>query len=206
MLQELTVKEFMSTLGSDAPVPGGGSAAALAGATACSLLAMVAGLTMEKKGYEAVWEEMGPLQTAMEENARAFLSEMDRDAASYAKVIECYRLPKDTDEEKTARSRAIQAAILEAATIPMEVAERAAGLFEAAKQLVEKGNQNAASDGAVGALLARTCLRSALYNVRINAVSLKDQEAKGELLERADALERLALREEEAVLSLLSFD
>jgi len=206
MLGELTVNKFMSTLASSAPVPGGGSAAALAGATACSLIAMVAGLTMDKRGYEDVWDEMLDLKQIMDDKSQAFLAEMDRDADSYARVIGCYQMPKSTDEEKENRSRAIQEAILEAAKIPLEVAEQAAELFSYARTVIQKGNQNAASDGAVGALMARACIRGALYNVKINAVSLKDETARELLLRRSAELEALAEKEEQETLHILSFE
>jgi len=195
----------MSTLASSEPVPGGGSAAALAGATACSLISMVAGLTMDKSGYEDVWDEMRELKQVMDGKSQAFLSEMDRDADSYARVISCYQLPKTTDEEKAKRSNAIQEAILEAAKIPLEVAEQAAELFPYARTVIQKGNQNAASDGAVGALMARACVRSALYNVKINAVSLKDETAREQLLRRSAELETYVDQEEQETLRILSF-
>jgi formiminotetrahydrofolate cyclodeaminase len=206
MLGELTVKDFMSTLASSAPVPGGGSAAALAGSTACSLISMVAGLTMDKSGYEDVWDEMREIKQIMDDKSQAFLAEMDRDADSYAKVIGCYQMPKNTDEEKANRSKAIQEAILEAAKIPLEVAELASELFAYARTVIQKGNQNAASDGAVGALMARACIRGALYNVKINAVSLKNETARELLLSRSSELEALADNEEQETLHLMSFE
>lgn len=205
MLKDLTVTEFMETLASDSPVPGGGSVAALCGATACDLIAMVASLTIGKKGYEDAWDEMAALKEKMVETGKTFLDSMDEDAESYAKVVGCFKLPKDTEEEKAARAAAIQAATKEAALVPLSVAEAAAALFAPAALVISKGNKNAASDGAVAAMMARTAVLSALYNVRINAASLKDEAAKAQLEARAAKLEQQAIAGEAEVLKQVSF-
>jgi len=205
MLTNLTIKDFMSTLASDSPVPGGGSVAAMCGAAASSLIAMVAALTVEKKGYEEAWDEMTVIKSKAEMLADEFLSSVDEDADSYAKVIDCYKMPKNTDDEKQRRSAAIQKAIIEAALLPLSVAERAVILFDYAKTVVDKGNKNAASDGAVGAVMARSCVLGALYNVRINADLIKDETVKKELLNKAERLEKEAISREQEVLTMLSF-
>jgi small GTP-binding protein len=174
------------------PVPGGGSAAALAAATVAGLISMVASLTIGKSGYEEHWEEMERIRDEMEGARNFFLDAMDEDAGSYAKVIDCFKMPKNTEEEKACRTEAIQNALYEAAVVPLRVAEKAASLFEYAGIVIEKGNRNAASDGAVAALMARAATRGALFNVRINAESLKDPQRKSELLKRAEELEKEA--------------
>lgn len=205
MLTDLTIKDFMSTLASDSPVPGGGSVAAMCGAAASGLIAMVAALTVEKKGYEDAWDEMSGIKSKAEILSKEFLSSIDEDSDSYAKVIDCYKLPKNTDDEKQRRSVAIQKAITEAALLPLSVAEKAVTLFDYAKTVIEKGNKNAASDGAVGALMARSCVLGALYNVRINAASIKDETVKTELLNKAERLEKEAIAREQEVFAMLSF-
>ncbi|NLT48029.1 MAG: cyclodeaminase/cyclohydrolase family protein [Clostridiales bacterium] len=200
MFKELTIDQFIEKLSSDSPVPGGGSAAALAGATAAGLIAMVASLTAGKAGYEEHWDEMTVIRQEMEQARDFFLNAMDEDAGSYAKVIDCFKMPKDTDEEKACRLQAIQDSLYGAAVIPLQIAEKAAELFRFAEIVIEKGNKNAASDGAVAALMARTTVRGALYNVRINASSLKDPESKAELLKKADSLERRCIDAESQVL------
>lgn len=200
MFKELTIDQFIEKLSSDSPVPGGGSAAALAGATAAGLIAMVASLTAGKSGYEEHWDEMTSIRQEMEQARDFFLNAMDEDAGSYAKVIDCFKMPKDTDEEKACRLQAIQDSLYGAAVIPLQIAEKAAELFRFAEIVIEKGNKNAASDGAVAALMARTTVRGALYNVRINASSLKDPESKAELLKKADSLERRCIDAESQVL------
>ena len=205
MLADLTIQKFMEELSSGSPVPGGGSVSALCGVTASALSAMVASLTEGRKGYEDAWEEMKSLKRDMEKAGEELMTAMDEDAKAYAKVIECFKLPKGTEEEKQARSEAIQEATKEAALVPLSVAEKTAVLFDAAEAAVRNGNQNAISDGAVAAMMARTGVLSALQNVRINAISLKDDKERKALLERAYALEKLANKREKEILSLLTF-
>ncbi len=205
MFKELTINQFIENLASDSPVPGGGSAAALAGATAAGLIAMVASLTVAKTGYEEHWDEMASVKEEMDQAKDFFLNAMDEDAGSYAKVIDCFMMPKNTDEEKACRLQAIQDTLYGAAVVPLQIAEKAADLFKFAEIVIEKGNKNAASDGAVAALMARASLRGALYNVRINASSLKDQERKTNLLKKADGLEKRSAQAESTVLKLMEF-
>ncbi len=195
----------MSTLASDSPVPGGGSAAALSGAVSAGLIAMVASLTIDRKGFEEVCESMKTLKAEMEKTAEEFLDLMDRDADSYAAVISCFKLPKDSEEEKACRKKAIREATIEAAIVPLGIAEKAAALFDKAEFVIRNGNKNAVSDGAVAAMNARTCVLAALYNVRINAASLADSPEKEELTAKADALEKAAIEDEKRVLGLVSF-
>ena len=205
MLKDLTVTSFMSTLASNSPVPGGGSAAALSGAVAAGLIAMVASLTIDRKGHEEVWEEMKAVKSSMEKVAEEFLTLMDEDADSYAAVISCFKLPKDSEEEKACRKEAIRKATIKAAEVPLGIAEKAEALFASAEFVIKCGNKNAVSDGAVAAMNARTCVLAALYNVRINAASLAESAEKEELTVKANALEQSAIEKERAVLALVSF-
>jgi formiminotetrahydrofolate cyclodeaminase len=203
MLKELTINQFTKELSSDTPVPGGGSASAMIGATAASLVAMVASLTINKKGYEEYWKDMVEIKEKMEEYRVFFLDAMDRDAGSYTKVMNCYKMPKDTDEEKILRIDAIQEALYEAAKVPLEIAVEAVNIFDYAKLVIEKGNKNAVSDGAVATLMARGAVKGALHNVKINAASLKDPKKKEDLYTKAHALETEADTKEIAVMGLI---
>ena len=205
MFKELTINQFMDNLASDSPVPGGGSAAALAGAGAAGLIAMVAALTMGKTGYEEHWDEMSKVKEEMDKAKDFFLNAMDEDAGSYAKVMDCFKMPKNTDEEKACRLQAIQDTLYGAAIVPLQIAEKAAELFRFAEIVIDKGNKNAASDGAVAALMACTSVRGALYNVKINASSLKDAESKADLLKKAESLEKRSAQTESTVLKLMEF-
>jgi formiminotetrahydrofolate cyclodeaminase len=177
----------------------------MTGSTAASLVAMVASLTIEKKGYEEHWEYMAEIKEKMEGYRAFFLDAMDRDAESYSKVMDCYKLPKGSDEEKACRIDAIQDALYNAAKVPLEIAEEAAKIFDYAKIVIEKGNKNAASDGAVAALMARAALKGALHNVMINAASLKDPIKKEELSKIAHNLDKDADIKELEVMKLIDF-
>ncbi|MFA7660496.1 MAG: cyclodeaminase/cyclohydrolase family protein [Anaerovoracaceae bacterium] len=205
MFKELTINQFIENLASDSPVPGGGSAAALTGAGAAGLIAMVAALTIGKTGYEEHWDEMAKVKEEMDKAKDFFLNAMDEDAGSYAKVMDCFKMPKNTDEEKVCRLQAIQDTLYGAAIVPLQIAEKAAELFRFAEIVIDKGNKNAASDGAVAALMARTSVRGALYNVKINASSLKDAESKADLLKKAESLEKRSAQAESTVLKLMEF-
>lgn len=205
MFKELTINQFTANLASDTPVPGGGSASALAGAAAVSLVAMVASLTTGKAGYEEYWDDMKKIQIKMEEYRLFFLEAMDKDAASYAEVMECYKLPKNTEDERKIRIKSIQDTLYKAAVVPLEIAEKAAEVFNYAREVVKNGNKNAASDGAVAALMARTAVKGALNNVAINAASIKDLGRKTQLLDRVRALDDEADIMERKVLKLVEF-
>lgn len=204
MLANLTIKDFMNDLASNSPAPGGGSVAAMCGATAGNLIAMVASLTIGKKGYEEVWDEMTDLKSKMENISMEFLNLMDDDANSYQTLIQCFKLPKETDEEKASRTVAIQAATIEAILVPLAIANRASTLFNYVNFIIEKGNKNAVSDAGVAALMAKTAILGALYNVRINVSSIKPEKVKKGFLERAKVLEKQAIKEEEEIQRLLS--
>lgn len=204
MLANLTIKDFMNDLASNSPAPGGGSVAAMCGATAGNLIAMVASLTIGKKGYEEAWDEMTDLKSKMENISMEFLNLMDDDANSYQTLIQCFKLPKETDEEKASRTVAIQAATIEAILVPLAIANRASTLFNYVNFIIEKGNKNAVSDAGVAALMAKTAILGALYNVRINVSSIKPEKVKKGFLERAKVLEKQAIKEEEEIQRLLS--
>ena len=170
-----SLQTFLDELASAEPVPGGGSVAALSGAFAASLVAMVCRLTIGKKGYETVRSEMEsilPRAQALQQELRD-LVQTDSDA--YARVMDAYKLPKDTDAQKAARSRAIQDALKHASDVPLRVAERCADVLALARVVVEKGNRNAASDAGVGAVMAEAGVRGAAFNVSINLGSIKDE-------------------------------
>lgn len=189
MFKDLTIDKFTKDLASDASAPGGGCAAAMASATAVSLVSMVAALTVGKKGYEDLEDEMLEVQASMEEYRQYFLAAMDRDASSYTGVLSAYRLPKETEEEKAIRSKAIQDNLYQAAMVPLELAEKSLEIFKHAKNIVEKGNKNVVSDGAVAALFARAAVKASLHNVEVNAASLSCPERKSFLLSRVSELE-----------------
>lgn len=205
MLEDLSVNEFMEELSTKKPLPGGGSVAAMCGAAATALISMVIELTEGREGYEHVEKDLNAIKIEMADRRAKFLEMMDKDAEAYSKVVECLKLPKETNEEKDLRQKAIQEKTREAALVPLSVAEKASMLFDAAETVTKYGNKNAVSDGAIAAMMIRNAVLGALYNVRINAVSLKDEKEKKALLERAYSLEKAARKREAAILELLDF-
>lgn len=206
MLSELTIKDFLDQTASAAPVPGGGSAAAVSGALAAGLTAMVAGLTIGRKGFEAVDAEM---QRIVEEAAglrEKCLRNIDRDSDAYAGVLDAFRLPKGSAQEIQTRTLAIQKALQHASRVPLETAELAARIIDLAARVVKKGNPNAVTDGAVAGMLARTAVLAGCMNVRINLSSIQDNEFADRLVEQVEALETTVKKVEEDILAGLKLD
>jgi formiminotetrahydrofolate cyclodeaminase len=172
---EKSLQTFLDNVASAEPAPGGGSVAALSGALGASLVAMVCRLTIAKKGYEMVSAEMESILPRAEQLQRDLRDLMQADTDAYARVMDAYQLPKQTDAEKTARTRAIQDALKHASDIPLRVAELCVQVLELARPVAEKGNKNAASDGGVGALMAEAGLRGAALNVSINLGAITDE-------------------------------
>jgi len=170
-----TVDGFLATLASDAPTPGGGAVAAVSGATGAALISMVCNLTLGRKGYEEAEDRMRAILGEAEDARSAFLELADRDATAFDGVMAAFKMPKETDADKAVRSQAIQQGYEQAAVVPLEIARKAAGLMELARETTETGNANAASDGACAAQALAAAVWSATYNVDINAAALKDQ-------------------------------
>ena len=199
-LQDLTIKEFLEkTYGKD-PVPGGGSVSALCGALAASLAEMVTALTIGRKKYADVEEEMLKYAPEMEKARKEFLDFIDKDAEAYQLVFDAFKLPKETEEEQKMRNEEIQKATLHAALVPLKVAETAVGIMEAIFQIGSKGNRNAVTDACVAMMCARTAALGAILNVRINLSSLTDREKAEELQHRCMALQDEAQVKEAALL------
>lgn len=206
MLLDMSVKDFMKETASSSPVPGGGSIAALSASSAASLSAMVANLTIGKKGYEDVQEEMMEIAKKAEELKDKLLVDIDRDAESFYKVMKGFKLPKETDLEKADRSKYLQESYKEAAIVPMEIAKSAFEIMALAEKVIVKGNKNAVTDGAVSAMLARTAVLSALLNVKINLGSIKDESFVADLKNQVEELEGKAIIREKEILDLVTFD
>lgn len=206
MLVDLTVNDFLDKVAGNDPVPGGGSIAALNGAIAAALAAMVAGLTIDKKGYENQDELMRRIRALAVKQKEEFVSDVDRDSEAYDKVFGCFKLPKSTDEEKAARSAAIQEATRFAALVPMQVARNAYELMSVIADVAMHGNRNAVTDACVAMMSARSAVLGALMNVRINLGSLKDRAFVEELQCEADELERNVHAKEKELLDVVNQD
>lgn len=206
MLADLTVKEFLDKVACSDPVPGGGSIAALDGALASALATMVARLTVGKKGYEESEEVMQHAQTITVRLLDEFIALIDKDSEAYNAVFACFKLPKATDEEKAARSAAIQAATRQAALIPLEVARKALDMMSIIADVARLGNRNAVTDACVAMMSARSAVLGALLNVRINLGSLRDEEFVLQLQSEADKLEQAACQKEKELLDAINQD
>jgi formiminotetrahydrofolate cyclodeaminase len=187
-LGDMTVDVFLGVLGSDAPTPGGGAAGAIAAATGAALIAMVGRLTVGKKGSEDVDERMRALVERADAARAEFLDLADRDAHAFDGVMLAFKMPKETDEEKTARSAAIQAGYEQAASVPLEIARAAVDMMELAEDATAMGNPQAASDGVSGAAQLYCATLCAIANVEINAASLKDERHRSVLLDEVATL------------------
>ena len=206
MLADLTVKDFLDKVACSDPVPGGGSIAALNGALASSLSTMVARLTVGKKGYEVSEEVMQHAQTITLRLLDEFMALIDKDSAAYNEVFACFKLPNPTDEEKAARSAAIQKATKQAALVPLEVARKALDMMSVIADVARLGNRNAVTDACVAMMSARTAVLGALLNVRINLGSLKDRDFVLQLQTEADAIEQTACQREKDLLDAVNQD
>jgi len=200
MLVDLTIKEFLNKVSGSDPVPGGGSVAALNGAIASALAAMVANLTIGKKNYEAHQELMIHIAEIASQQVGQFAVDVDRDSDAYNQVFDCFKMPKTTDEEKAARSAAIQEATKYAAMVPMQVARQAYELMSIISDVAHLGNQNAVTDACVAMMSARSAVLGALMNVRINLGSIKDAGFVQQLKKEADELELKACEKEKVLL------
>lgn len=199
----ISVQEFLRRTGSSDPTPGGGSIAALTGATGAALVQMVANLTLHKKGYEDVQSDMEAVCILAQTMESEFLKLIDADCAAFEALMGAYRMPKDTDEEKELRQAAIQETTKKAALAPFKIGELAYALFEIAEIVVHKGNKNAITDGIMGGIQGHAAMKSAFLNVRINLGSLKDKNFVRELEEKMARMEQSAAEREANLLKAL---
>ena len=187
-LAEMTVTQFSQVLASDAPAPGGGSTAALSGALGAALTAMVCELTATKKQFAEVREDVLAVQAKASDLQNRFLDVMDRDTDAFMVVSNAFAMPKATDEEKAARSAAIQKGLEGCTATPFEMMQLAAETIELTESMLGRFNTTAASDLGVGALTLRTAVQGAWLNVLINIGSLKNTELAESYRARGQAL------------------
>lgn len=199
-LKDLTIEEFAKVTASDAPAPGGGSVAAAAGSLAAALAEMVANLTIGKEKYAEAENEMRELAGKGQAVREKLIADIQRDGSSFNLYMAALRMPKDTEEEKTARREAMQRGLKEAAMVPLSVAETAAEIFPLAEAAVARGNANAVTDGLVSAMMARTAVLSALLNVKINLNSIKDEAFRADMEKQVKRLEKTASEYEAKIL------
>lgn len=185
---------FLGELASDSPTPGGGSVAALSGALGAALASMVCNLTVGKKKYVDVEDELREV-LGMTETLRLELTRLiDEDAEAFDRVMEAMKLPKDTDEEKAARRAAMERALVEAASVPLAVMGKCVDVISLARVVADKGNRNAVSDAGVAALVGRAGAHAARLNVLINLSGIRSDEHRDFVGSSRASLEDLAGR------------
>ncbi len=187
-LVKINLRQFCNEILSDSPAPGGGSVAALMGALGASLGGMVANLSAGKRGWDDRLSFFSDWAVKGQQLKDELLFLVDEDTAAFNKVMAAFGLPKDSAEEKAARSKAIQAANQYAAEIPLAVMETASRSYDLLAQMAEKGNPASISDVGVGLLATRACIEGAAMNVRINLSGLKDEKVKAALQEKMSRL------------------
>jgi formiminotetrahydrofolate cyclodeaminase len=188
MLTEKPVTTFLDELASSAPAPGGGSVAALSGALGAALISMVCNLTVGKKKYVDVQEDVEALLEKSEALRKELVELLEADVRVYTEVSKAMKMPRDTEEEKAARNVAMQKALKAATGVPMQVAEACVEVIELCQPAAEKGNVNAVSDAGVAVLMAEAGLRSAALNVLINLAWIKDEAFVAENRAKLNAL------------------
>lgn len=179
---EQTLEAFCSQLAAGTPAPGGGAAAAVAGALGASLVAMVAGLTVGREKYAAAHDEMMALQESAKKEIEAMLECADTDQTAFEQVMAAFALPKGTDVEKATRRQAVESAYHEATRSPLSTMAHSLVVMRGALAAATRGNQNALSDAYVAYLTASAAFEGGLWNVAINLGSLKDEQFKQEVL------------------------
>ena len=187
-LTDRPVANFLDELASNAPAPGGGSVAALSGALGAALISMVCNLTVGKKGYEDVQDDINDLLAQSEALRKELADLLEADVAAYTGYSVAAKMPRATDEEKAERAQAMQAALKVATDVPLRIAEAAVKVMDLCMPAAEKGNKWAVSDAGVAVLMAEASLRSAALNVLINLGSLKDQEFVAERRAKLESL------------------
>ncbi len=188
-MTDLTILSFLDATASDAPVPGGGSVSALCGALGASLGTMVCRLTLGRKKYAEHEPEIQELIGRITPKIDILNRAIALDSQAYNGVMTAFKLPKDTDEQKAARRAAISDASIEAARVPMNVAEVALQLMPELEKLVQIGNQNAITDVGVASMCVRTAVLGACLNVRINLGSISDAQVVADFKSRCDVAE-----------------
>lgn len=188
MLIDHNIQGFLDELASQSPTPGGGSVAALSAALGTALISMVCRLTMGKKGYEDVEENIAEILAETENVREEFVKLIDLDAEAFAAIMEAFKLPKETEEDKNIRLEAIQASTRKATQIPMRVIELSVKMLSLAQEAGEIGNKNVVSDIGVAGAMLNAAVDSAWYNVEINLSGINDKHFFEEISERGELL------------------
>jgi glutamate formiminotransferase/formiminotetrahydrofolate cyclodeaminase len=203
-LASMKIKEFLSELASKSPAPGGGSVAALSGALGAALSSMVANLTIGKDKYIEFEGDMKEVLKKSENLRKKLTDLIDKDTESFNDVIAAFKMPKETDNQKSKRSNAIQQGYKTASKIPLETAKTCMQILDVAKIVAEKGNKNSITDAGVSALMAQSGVESAILNVKINLGSIKDKSFVDKTTREIDNLEDQTSNRVKYIMKLVS--
>jgi len=203
-LVSMSLTDFADETASESPAPGGGSISAYVGALGASLATMVANLSSHKKGWDDRWEEFSDWAERGQHYKNELTRLVDMDTAAFNKIMTSFDLPKSTDEEKKARTQAIQDATRYAIEIPFKVMQAAYQSMEVIRAMAETGNPNSVTDAGVAALCARTAVLGAFMNVRINASGYKDKTYVDEILKDGNALQQMAIDREAEIIEIVN--
>lgn len=204
-MQNKSINQFIEETSSNSPTPGGGSVAALVAALSSALTSMVASLTVNKKGYEKIYNEMEVIIVKMQEKNKLFLESMDDDVQVFNKLMEGYRLPKSNEEEKKYRDTFFQEKTKEALQVPLVLARNVYTLFDDIRLCANSGNQGLASDAAIACILARSAILSAICNVEINLGAIKDDFYVDSISQEIQKLANDTLMQEKEILNLTQY-
>lgn len=202
-LIDLTVKEFADETSRESPAPGGGTISAYMGALGATLGTMVANLSSHKAGWDDRWEEFSNWADKGQEIKVELMHLVDEDTEAFNRIMAAFGLPKKTDEDKAARSAAIQEATLYATQVPLHTMKAAYKVFELCKAMAQEGNPNSVSDAGVGVLAARAAVLGAGLNVKINASGLKNREVADQLVGEANQLIEKANQAEVEIMKIV---
>ena len=202
-LVDLTVKEFADETSRESPAPGGGTISAYMGALGAALGTMVANLSSHKAGWDARWEEFSNCAEKGQAVQQELMLLVDEDTEAFNRIMAAFGLPKETEEEKAARSAAIQKATLFATEVPLHTMQASFKVFGLCRAMAEEGNPNSVSDAGVGVLAARTAVLGAGLNVKINASGLKDKATAERLIAEADTLIAKAKEAETEIMKIV---
>ncbi len=203
-LVDMTCREFADETASESPAPGGGSISAYMGALAAALGTMVANLSAHKAGWDDRWEEFSDRAQQGRHILDRLVALVDEDTEAFNRIMAVFAMPKNTPEEKAARSGALAAATLYATEVPLRTMKAACETFDLLEAMAVSGNPASVSDAGVGALAARSAVLGAQLNVRINAAGLKDREAADAILTEAAQIADTAVRRETEILAIVN--
>lgn len=203
-LVDMTCREFADETASESPAPGGGSISAYMGALAAALGTMVANLSAHKAGWDDRWEEFSDRAQQGRHILDRLVALVDEDTEAFNRIMAVFAMPKNTPEEKAARSAALEAATLYATEVPLRTMKAACETFDLLEAMAVSGNPASVSDAGVGALAARSAVLGAQLNVRINAAGLKDREAADAILAEAAQIAETAVRRESEILAIVN--